>query len=321
MGAMLRDHPGFWFGGSTTAATTEEHVSLPRRTPTTAETTHSSPTPGPRSRRARRLLARLAVTLTLGVTAALLPAGAEARPWPGHPDRSIVDHTVRRGETATGLAVRYHAWTDELIRLNRLGARGQLRQGQVVRIPVVVSAARRARGKAPRARSAHHPRKQQSRARAAARPLLHRVTPPKGWRHDDMTRQQVRRLVAATARRYDVPPKLALAVAWQESGWQQRRVSSAGALGVMQVMPDTGRWMRWYVGRKLRLRDTHDNVLAGVMTLRVLRSWTRRDNNAIAAYYQGLGALREHGYFKDTRRYVRSVRAHERRIIRTGSPV
>jgi soluble lytic murein transglycosylase-like protein len=131
----------------------------------------------------------------------------------------------------------------------------------------------------------------------------------------------VRRLVARTARHYGVPPKLALAVAWQESGWQQRRVSSAGALGVMQVMPDTGRWMRWYVGRKLRLRDTHDNVLAGIMTLRVLRSWTRWDNNAIAAYYQGLGAVREHGYFDDTRRYVKSVRAHQRRIARTGSPV
>ncbi|MCW2837152.1 MAG: LysM peptidoglycan-binding protein, partial [Marmoricola sp.] len=89
----------------------------------------------------------------------------------------------------------------------------------------------------------------------------------------------------------------------------------------MQVMPDTGRWMRWYVGRPLRLRDTHDNVLAGVMTLRVLRAWTRRDKTAIAAYYQGLGAVRRHGYYTDTRQYVAAVRAHERRIARTGSPV
>ena len=124
----------------------------------------------------------------------------------------------------------------------------------------------------------------------------------------------MRRLVAAMARHYDVPPRLALAIAWQESGWQQRRVSSAGALGVMQVMPDTGRWMRWYAGRPLRLRDTHDNVRAGVLTLRILRSWTKYDNNAIAAYYQGLGAVRRHGHFKDTKRYVASVRAHQRRL-------
>ena len=123
------------------------------------------------------------------------------------------------------------------------------------------------------------------------------------------------------AQHYGVSKSLALAIAWQESGWQQRRVSSAGAIGVMQVMPDTGRWMRWYAGRKLRLHDTHDNIQAGVLTLRVLRSWTRYDNNAIAAYYQGLGAVRKHGYFRDTKQYVRSVRGIQHRLIHTGSPI
>lgn len=286
---------------------TEEPVSLPRRTLALV----------------RSRLSRLVVLVVLPLAVALLPTAAEAKPWPGHPDRSIVRHTVRAGDTATGLAVRYHAWTAELIRLNRLGPHGRLRKGQVLRIPVVVSAARRARGQERQAQPRKQTRKQQRRThtRAHARPTLHRTTPPRGWRHHQMTREEVRRLVTATARRYGVPPKLALAVAWQESGWQQHRVSSAGALGVMQVMPDTGRWMRWYVGRKLRLRDTHDNVMAGVMTLKVLRATTRVDDNAIAAYYQGLGAVREHGHYKDTRRYVRSVRAHERRIARTGSPV
>jgi LysM repeat protein len=277
----------------------------------------------------RRIAAAITVSLSLTTGLTLLPASAHATvrstAWPGHPDRSIVTHTVRAGETATGLAVRYHAWTAELIRLNRLGSTGALYQGQVLRIPVVVSAVRRARGQSvqrpqrpqrPRAHAHEHHRKH-------ARPaLLHSTTPPtRGWRHHRMSRAQVRDLVTATARRYGVPPKLALAIAWQESGWQQRRVSSAGALGVMQVMPDTGRWMRWYAGRPLRLRDTHDNVQAGILTLRTLRSWTRRDNTAIAAYYQGLGAVRQHGYFQDTVAYVRAVRAHERRITRTGSPL
>ena len=150
---------------------------------------------------------------------------------------------------------------------------------------------------------------------------MHSSTPLPGWRHDQMTREQVRHLVARMAQHYGVSKSLALAIAWQESGWQQRRISSAGAIGVMQVMPDTGRWMRWYAGRKLRLRDTHDNIQAGVLTLRVLRAWTKYDRNAIAAYYQGLGAVRRHGYFKDTKRYVAAVRAHERRLVRTGSPV
>ena len=274
-------------------------MSLPRRPP---------------ARRRTGLLAALASAVT---TLTLLPSGAEAAPWPGHPDRDLVGHVVRPGDTASGLAVRYHAWTDELVRLNRLGPRRTLVRGQRIRIPVVLSAVRRARGQAPapKVRTRKH-------AKPPAALALHRTRPPgRGWLHADLTRTQVRRLVVRTARRYDVPPKLALAVAWQESGWRQRRVSSTGAVGVMQVMPGTGRWMRWYVGRPLRLRDTHDNVLAGVMTLRVLRAWTKKDDNAIAAYYQGLGAVRRHGYFEDTRAYVAAVRAHERRIERTGSPV
>lgn len=258
------------------------------------------------------------VTLVGALTATtMLAPPAAATTWPGHPDRSIVRYVVRPGDTATGLAVRYHAWTDELVSLNRLGSRGTLHRGQTLKIPIVVSAARRAGtmarptpAKATRKAGTKHPR-----------PVLHSATPPgHRWRHADLSRTQIRRLVVSTARRYGVPPRLALAVAWQESGWQQRRVSSTGALGVMQVMPDTGRWMRWYVGRPLRLKDTHDNVLAGVMTLRVLRAWTVRDNTAIAAYYQGLGAVRRHGYFEDTKRYVTAVRAHERRLTRTGSP-
>ena len=262
----------------------------------------------------RRATGLLAALLSALAALVLLPAGpAPATPWPGHPDRSIVRHVVQPGDTATGLAVRYHAWTDELVRLNRLGAGATLRPGQVLRIPVVLSAARRdGDQQEPRAQAPVQP----------VQPVQHDVTPPgRGWLHADLSRAQVRRLIIGTARRHGVPPRLALAVAWQESGWQQRRVSSTGALGVMQVMPDTGRWMELYVGRRLRLRDTHDNVLAGVMTIRVLRSETRQDNRAIAAYYQGLRAVRRHGFYDDTRQYLAAVRAHERRIARTGSPV
>ncbi len=297
-------------------------MSLPRHILTPARS-------DPRRRVPRRVGRRVATVLSLATAVALLPAAAQAAPWPGHPDRSIVRHTVRPGETATGLAVRYHAWTAELFRLNRLGSNGMVYRGQVLRIPVVLSAVRRARGQTvhePRRTTKHdgpaRRRAHKHHGRHHSRPLLvHRTTPPRGWRHDQLTRTQVRHLVARMARRYDVPPALARGIAWQESGWQQRRVSNAGALGVMQVMPDTGRWMRWYAGRKLRLRDTHDNILAGVLTLRMLRAWTRHDRNAIAAYYQGLGAVRQHGYFKDNARYVAAVRAHERRLIRTGSPV
>ncbi len=273
---------------------------------------------------------RISTLAALTVAVVLLapaPLAQAATPWPGHPGRSLVVHTVRPGDTATGLSVRYHAWTREFIALN--GSR--LRVGEKVRVPVVLAAVRRAaKARAAKHRSApvrtpkQKPHRAKKPATAHASPhLVRHATRPRGrgWLHADLSRQQVRRLVVTTARRLGVPPKLALAIAWQESGWQQRRISSAGAIGVMQVMPDTGRWMQLYLGRKLRLRDSHDNVLAGVRTIKVLLDSTKRDNRAVAAYYQGLGAVREHGLYRDTVHYVAAVRAHESRIARTGSPV
>ncbi|MFP5380400.1 MAG: transglycosylase SLT domain-containing protein, partial [Vicinamibacteria bacterium] len=52
-------------------------------------------------------------------------------------------------------------------------------------------------------------------------------------------RAVVRQVIVEEARRFGVPPAFALAVAWQESGWQQGVVSSAGAIGVMQLLPTT----------------------------------------------------------------------------------
>jgi murein DD-endopeptidase MepM/ murein hydrolase activator NlpD len=243
---------------------------------------------------ARALAALAAVsTLAAGVLAAG-PAQADGRPWPGHPDRRLVTHQVRPGDTATGLATRYHAWTRELITLNHLGRAGTLRVGDTVRIPVVVSALPR------------RPRPQA--APAAASPA------EQGWRHARMTREEVRRAIAAEAGRRGVPATLAQAVAWQESGWHQPVTSTAGALGVMQVLPGTGLWMSLYAGRPLDLRDTHDNITAGVTLLRVLLDETRGTRRAVAAYYQGLGAVRRHGVYPATRQYVDSVLAIRDRL-------
>jgi soluble lytic murein transglycosylase-like protein len=245
------------------------------------------------------LVAAAALLLTVLTSA---PAEARGRPWPGHPDRTLVGHVVRPGETATGLAVRFHAWTRELVALNRLGRDATLRVGERIRIPVVVSAARKHRVAAPAPAAPAPPPSRAEQLRA------------QGWRHWRMTRDQVRQALAHEARRLGVPVKLALAVGWQESGWHQPLRSSAGALGVMQVLPGTGLWMSLYAGRPLDLRETHDNVTAGVTLLRVLLDQTRTTRRAVAAYYQGLGAVRRHGLYPDTRRYVASVQAIRQRL-------
>ncbi len=88
----------------------------------------------------------------------------------------------------------------------------------------------------------------------------------------------------------------------------------------MQVMPGTGRWLSTYVGKRLHLRDLHDNVEAGVVLLKVLRRQTT-DRRAIAAYYQGLGAVQKHGFYRDTLRYVKSVRALQKRFEKGWNPL
>lgn len=253
------------------------------------------------------------------------------RPRRISPDaRRIVGYTVRKGDTPSGLAVRFHAWTAELIAMNG----SVLRVGERIRIPVVVAAVvreRRERARRAANRPAHARPGPSSRSRPSTRPHRVRAERQRERRRARMarardrrsarpSRTQVRRVVARTARRHGVDPQLALAVAWQESGWQMHVVSSAGAIGAMQVMPATGRWMSSMVGRRLHLRDLHDNATAGVVLLRWLDGEARR-RVAIAGYYQGLAGVRRYGMYSDTRRYVANVLALERQFARGNYPV
>ncbi|HSE09729.1 MAG TPA: LysM peptidoglycan-binding domain-containing protein [Nocardioidaceae bacterium] len=204
--------------------------------------------------------------------------------------RRIMRYTVRPGDTPGELAVRFHAWTAEIIERNG----SVLRAGEQIEIPVVVAAAARAR--------------RTSSSEGSSAPRTSEVDPGSAPR-----RATVRRIIAATARRHGVDPDLALAVSWQESGWRMDRTSTAGAVGAMQVLPSTGRWMSDVVGRTLHLRDLQDNAAAGVALLDLLddRAGTRV---AVAGYYQGLAGVRRHGMYPDTQRYVASVIALKRQF-------
>ena len=84
------------------------------------------------------------------------------------------------------------------------------------------------------------------------------------------SREQMKSIVADTARRMGVDASLALAFALQESGFNQRAVSPANAIGTMQVIPSSGEWASDLVGRKLNLLDPYDNATAGVAIIRQL---------------------------------------------------
>ena len=115
--------------------------------------------------------------------------------------------------------------------------------------------------------------------------------------------------ISQIAAQHGVPGSLASAVAWQESGFNNSAVSSANARGVMQVMPGTWEWVQQNLaGSQLDPASTQDNVKAGVLYLRQLLNDTGGDQRtAIAAYYQGLGSVRQNGLLPETEQYVNNV--------------
>ncbi len=209
---------------------------------------------------------------------------------------------MRTGDTPSGLAVRFHAWTAELIARNG----SVLRVGEQIEIPVVVAAVQKARRtSSARPAAPAPPKSPQSDADTATDTTTDAATGP--------SRAAVRRAITEAARRHGVDPNLALAVSWQEAGWQMHHVSPAGAIGAMQVMPSTGRWMSSVLGTSLDLRDVHDNATAGVVLLGLLQEQAP-PREAVAGYYQGLAGVRRHGMYPDTKRYVANVLALERQF-------
>jgi LysM repeat protein len=216
---------------------------------------------------------RIYVGQVLRIRPAATPRAVPAR---------TVWYRVRAGDTVSALARHFGLPIARIAHDNRLDARRTIYRGQVlaIRLPV------RAKPSRP--------------VRVAASRRLPGAFP---------SRATVRSLIRHTSRDLGLDPSIALAVAQQESGFQQAVISSAGAIGVMQVLPSTGRWLSSeVVGRRLDLTDTRDNIVAGVVLLRLL---TRAAplQQAIAGYYQGLASVRRNGMYDQTRRYVRSVLA------------
>jgi LysM repeat protein len=121
------------------------------------------------------------------------------------------------------------------------------------------------------------------------------------------SRAQVRTLIRASARRHGVPASLALALSYQESGFQQRVVSPVDAIGVMQVLPSTGRSLGRMHGRQYDLLRVEDNVEAGVTLISDLLRATGRVDKALAGYYQGLGSVGRIGFLPQTNAYIKNI--------------
>lgn len=124
---------------------------------------------------------------------------------------------------------------------------------------------------------------------------------------DDMplADQNLSTLIEAAARKYKVDPKLVAAVAEVESNGNQNAVSSAGAIGVMQLMPDTA------ASLGVDPYNKQQNVEGGAKYLRqMLDTFGGDTKKAVAAYNAGPGAVKDYGGvppYKETQNYVNKV--------------
>jgi LysM repeat protein len=175
-------------------------------------------------------------------------------------------HTVAAGESFFSIAQRYHVSPWRLAQVSHLRLMSTIVPGQRLRLPA----------------GAH----------------LESTGPSVGR---DTIRVAIDRWSAA----YGVDPRLARALAWMESGFQEDVVSSAGAIGVMQLLPETWQWVDTVLLGEATPRTYDGNIRAGVRYLRwQLDQFGGDVRLALAGYYQGARAVRERGLFDDTKQYV-----------------
>jgi N-acetylmuramoyl-L-alanine amidase len=217
-------------------------------------------------------------------------AAAPAAGFPSAPaatPSSSGGYTVRLGDTLTGIAARYGVSVSALAAANGMSVNDVLLAGRTLSLsgaPVSESVP----ASAPSGSTF-----------AGAVPTDETVSP-----------SDVGEIAAGNG----VPASFAEAIADQESGFNNAKVSATGATGVMQIEPGTWRDLSRLDGLELSPDSATDNIRGGVTILRSLLDATGGDQaETAAAYFQGLQSVREHGQYGSTRQYVRDVLALEGR--------
>jgi LysM repeat protein len=208
-----------------------------------------------------------------------------AAPVQGAAPEAMGAYKVRPGDTLGRLAAAAGVPAAQMAYMNGLKRNGPLIAGTVIKLPT--GAAVRPTAPAP------------------ARTIVPQAAPlasPARLSAGDVT---------TLAAQHGAPSSLVAAIGWQESGFNNAKVSGANARGIMQILPGTWSWVQANLSRgRLDPASAADNVRAGSLYLAHLLRETNGDPAlAAAGYYQGLSSVRRIGMLPETRRYVANVLA------------
>lgn len=113
-------------------------------------------------------------------------------------------------------------------------------------------------------------------------------------------------IIEAACNQYGVEPALVKGMILAESNYKRYAVSSAGAQGLMQLMPETA--------KRFRLDDSfnpRDNIFAGVCLMKaLLLKYNDNVELALAAYNAGEGAVEKYSGvppYNETKTYIKRV--------------
>ncbi len=125
-----------------------------------------------------------------------------------------------------------------------------------------------------------------------------------------LTIDDYKKMAQETAHRHQIDVSLLFAIVQQESGWNPKAISHAGAIGLMQIMPSTG---HWFCGlTKKQLFDPQNNLECGTSYFAKQLKDFGSVKLALCAYNAGPTRVRKLGRcprFKETMLYTRNILA------------